>query len=470
MDQGVSGSHSSADGSFARRARDGIEALLGGLRKQGLIANLLRGGGGIFVVQMLAALTAFGLHVLLARLLGPEQFGFYNYVFAWGLVLIPFARMGLDFVVVRYGAKYITQQQWGKLRGLYRSSYLLAAVFGLTAGAAMALCAALLGGRMSGALRLTFWIGALWVPLCCVSVIGRASLQSLGHAVIGFTCHLLAPKFLLLGLLALTVWGLRLSLAAPQAMGLHAASYPIAVLVAILWFRRCYARETEQEGASYEVKLWLLTGAPLMLSVAFRMVSIRASVLMTGALLDTTSAGFYSAAGRFTRFLGFGLIAINGALAPIIARLHAEGRHGKLQQMLSVAVAASFALILPMAAALAVGGPWLLGIYGQEFRVAYPAMLILIGGQVGRVMAGSAGFLLMMTGQHNYVPLFMIGGGLASVALNALLIPPLGMSGAALAAALSTILWSSGMAIFGKLRLGLDPSFMSIPHLWRGRR
>ena len=39
--------------------------------------------------------------VLLARFLGAEVYGFFNYGLYWYLIFIPFAALGLDFVLIR---------------------------------------------------------------------------------------------------------------------------------------------------------------------------------------------------------------------------------------------------------------------------------------------------------------------------------------------------------------------------------
>jgi O-antigen/teichoic acid export membrane protein len=67
-----------------------LTRLFEGLSGDSLGAILVRGASGTLVVKVLGAVLMFGLQILLARLLGGEQFGIYVYVLTWvnALVLV----------------------------------------------------------------------------------------------------------------------------------------------------------------------------------------------------------------------------------------------------------------------------------------------------------------------------------------------------------------------------------------------
>jgi O-antigen/teichoic acid export membrane protein len=98
---------------------------------------------------------------------------------------------------------------------------------------------------------------------------------------------------------------------------------------------------------------------------------------------------------------------------------------------------ATAAVGLLVGAVLIVAGPWLLGLFGPEFVAGYPALVVLVVGQVVNAATGSVGVVLGMTGHAGR--LFVNAGltAVLTVVLNILLIPQLGIVGSALATSIS---------------------------------
>ncbi|NND50416.1 MAG: hypothetical protein HKN60_09220, partial [Rhizobiales bacterium] len=104
---------------------------------------------------------------------------------------------------------------------------------------------------------------------------------------------------------------------------------------------------------------------------------------------------------------------------------------------------------------LALGWP-LLWLFGEDFTAAYPVMFILVIGLLARAAVGPIEYMLSMLGHE-----CACAGGLglaaaANLALNLILIPALGLIGAAVATASSTVLAAGVLYMIAKKRLGLS--------------
>ena len=84
------------------------------------ILTVAKGGGITFVGKLFLAGARFVTAVLLARLLGAEQYGLYNLALSTGTLASGLALLGLDDAVLRYVAISTGRQDdarsWGTLQ------------------------------------------------------------------------------------------------------------------------------------------------------------------------------------------------------------------------------------------------------------------------------------------------------------------------------------------------------------------
>ena len=97
-------------------------------------------------------------------------------------------------------------------------------------------------------------------------------------------------------------------------------------------------------------------------------------------------------------------------------------------------------------------------VFGADYRIASTALQILIMGQAINVMFGSVGTILNMTGLENLAMRGMVIAIVINLGLDVLLIPLLGLSGAALASALTITIWNAILRYYVKDRLGIESS------------
>lgn len=76
------------------------------------------------------------------------------------------------------------------------------------------------------------------------------------------------------------------------------------------------------------------------------------------------------------------------------------------------------------------------------------------------MFCGSVGFLMTMTGHEREAARVVAGAALANVALNAALVPPFGLSGAAVATAVSLVGWNAVLLTRARTRLGIVPTVL----------
>ncbi|MFT5718160.1 MAG: O-antigen/teichoic acid export membrane protein, partial [Oleiphilaceae bacterium] len=80
---------------------------------------------------------------------------------------------------------------------------------------------------------------------------------------------------------------------------------------------------------------------------------------------------------------------------------------------------------------------WLMSFFGEEFRVASTALVILALGQFVNIATGSVGYLLSMTGLERKVRDNAFFSAIIGVTLGFVLIPIYGLLGASVATAIA---------------------------------
>ena len=76
-------------------------------------------------------------------------------------------------------------------------------------------------------------------------------------------------------------------------------------------------------------------------------------------------------------------------------------------------------------------------------------------------MAGAAGFLMTMTGQHREAARIFFAALVLNVILNLVLIPSFGAAGAASATAISKLAWNVALTAYTIVFLGLNPTLFA---------
>ena len=206
---------------------------------------------------------------------------------------------------------------------------------------------------------------------------------------------------------------------------------------------------------------WVAASLPLLIIGVTQELLNQLEIILLGWLADARSAGLFSAASRLASLMPFALVALGVVSAPMIASAYHRADFAEMNRIAGLAarIALGFAAIAGLG--LVVAGRFLLGIFGREFVQAYPALLILLVGGVINAFTGVVAYLLTLTGRERFALLIFVGALAISLILNFLLIPRLGIEGAALASTSALSAWNLFMAISVRRLIGVDATALA---------
>lgn len=408
----------------------------GGSGSSANVDRMARGGGLNLLGAVLQQGCLFAIVAFLAHSLGKEDVGRYAVCFGLFSLLALLAMAGFRAGLTRYTAMHLADNDPSRARGTLRLG------LGVTTGASFLLGAllALLAPQVAGVMNdPSLEVGIRWVALALPAhAISEAALAATqgwrsqrAYTVIGRIFDP-AARLVLTVLLVLLGTGYAGAVAA-----IAAAAWATAALALIALARR--VRGIPRAPAVYQIREVFTFSMVSWVAALAATGLIWAGTLMLGALTDPGQVGVYNVATRLVGLAVFVLPPITATFSPHMAHLHHVGDRAEAARAFGNATRWSLLLSMPAFVMLIVFPGPLLQLFGPEFVDGAVVTIVLACGQLVAAAVGPSGVVLNMSGR---VGLSLLDNGLilvANIALNFLLIPSMGILGAALAWSISLI-------------------------------
>ena len=402
-------------------------------RIEGHLREVLMHASAAFAMKVVAAVLSFGLSVVLARLLGAEDTGYYYLIFTIVTIAAGVARSGVDRAGLRYVAASKAADRPADISSVYRFSVLLVSGIGITATVAVLASSNVLAVRVFSAAN----IGPLLaiaafaiVPIALFNLHAELlkGLKRTGAAIAVQSAWL--PALTLIGVAATVPrFGL---LGAVTAMMLASL---MTLIIAALYWRRSSPRVKGK--GTLEIGELVRASRPLFWVGIFQLAIAHSATIVLGIFQDAAEIGRFAVASRTAALISFVLFAVNSIAAPKFAELYRQKRLADLQTTAVHSVALMTFMALPLLLLFVVAPGPIMSIFGPDFASGALVLVVLAIGQFVNVVTGSVGYLLAMTGHGK--PLrntLAVSAGL-HVALCLAVAPHFGAVGTAIAMALT---------------------------------
>ncbi|NOT05859.1 MAG: oligosaccharide flippase family protein [Anaerolineales bacterium] len=381
--------------------------------------------------------------VLLARVLGPAEYGVYSYVYALISLLAVPSEFGLPILVVRETARGMAREDYATVQGIWRWAGWLTIVISLGLISLTGIAIWFFKEPLAGRRLETFLWALMLVPLIALGNLRGAALRGLQKVFAGQL-----PEFLFRpGLLVLLLGGVIFlgsgSLTAPQAMLLYTIASALAFGAGAWLLWRTIPIKVHSSVPRFESRTWLLSAVPLAFIGGMQLINQQASILLQGFFITDAEIGIFRVAIQVSQLASFGLVAINMVVAPRFAALHTQGNKAQMQRLVTTSARVILIFTLLITTVFVVlGQPFLRLFFGPEYETAYLSLIILMAGQLINSGMGSVGVLLNMTGYEQETAKGMVLAAFLNITLNLLLIPVWGIVGSSLASSISLMVWN----------------------------
>jgi O-antigen/teichoic acid export membrane protein len=419
------------------------------------------GAVAIFLTQASATLFRYGFGVLSARVGGVRNFGLFAYGWSWIQLLMPVAVIGFSVSVIRFIPSYVHSGSWAKLYGLIRrSTQTVLAASLITAAAAIVFGFAV---HLSHGREAALFVSFCMLPLIALVNLNMQLVRASQSVLLAYGVGLLLPGVLSVAFTVAFVL-VHHHLTGVEMLLLTGAAYAVTLPVQRLSLRavfreaftsRRHSKRRHWVRPEYETRLWIGVSMTLFLYLMMMATSNNLDLVLVGTLKSPYQAGLYGAADRLAVLASFIFTAVSGIVGPLFSAANARGDKAEMQRVVRTGVRWSFwsacIMIIPL---MAFPGT-ILGLYGHHFPAAATVLRILAVGAFVASVTGPVGTLLALAGYQKQVAHASGAALFIAVALEASLIPLIGVNGAAIGDATSTIVWNVWLYIQVRRKLGI---------------
>ena len=432
-----------------------IVAVIQGWRADGSDRSVAqRVAGAAFLIRVASAAIIYLSQILLARWMGRFEFGIYVYVWAWVGFLGMLSPLGVAYSAQRFIPEYRTLRDDDRLRGFLLGSRWLCLTLGLIAGALMAGTVTLFADRIAAYYFYPFMIASLVLPIFAVSCAQDSIARAFNWIDLALIPAFIVHPLLIIAAMA-AIHFLDMPVTALYALAAASAGFWLVVLAQVVLLGRRLRREIASGRRHYEVAEWLKTSLPIFLVDSFFILLTYVDILVLQIFVGPAEVAVYYAATKTLVLISFVYFAVAAASAHRFSQYHVAGEKEKLARFVSDTIRWTFWPSLALAIGLLAIGEPLLSLFGPGFEDGYPLIFILVVGLLARASVGPSERLLNMVGQQSVCAFIYACAFVTNLVLCLVLIPRLGILGAACSTATAVVVESTLLFVITKRRLGL---------------
>ena len=395
------------------------------------LLGLVKGGGITLFGKMYTNASRLGIAFFLARYLGAEQYGLYQLALNSITLVSGIALLGLDIALVRFVAIAAGRKDDKNLWGILQIGIGIPSIISVFTGVGLFALSYPIAEHIFSDLRLAplLQIAGLVIPTITLSDVLVGAIRGFKNMHYPVIAQFIAqPTFRLVATIILAFSGLD----AFRAVLIFGASDLIATLLLVHYLNKLFPIRRSLRSAIYDAKEIFSYAIPDWLAGMMDRFRQNIQALLIGSLNTIAGVGVFAVANQINILGNDFYTSINISARPLIAELHDQKENSQLERVYQMATKWSLAVNLPLFLLIVLFPIELLSIFGESFTQGSTALVILAAANIVNVGTGMCGTILNMTGYtklklaNNLISLIL------SLIINFLLIPPMGIIGAAI--------------------------------------
>ncbi|HDD56464.1 MAG TPA: flippase [Nitrososphaeria archaeon] len=336
-------------------------------------------GYGLFIGNTLSTLILAIGSIVIARLLGSENYGVYSLSFIIPSMLVLFTSLGIDQSLIKYVSEYSSKKLYSSIRGMFQASLLFKLVVGATTTIMIYLLAEPLASNllnrpyMSSLIKISSLLilfQALYT-LCSNFFIGFGK-ASMAGALATLQALVKVSLIIVLLILGFQTWG---------AVFGHVFGYVVAAIIGLfistlmIRGKKGFNEHRPVPQISF-IKPLISYGLPLYASTIFTVMAQQYNNLVLARYASNAQVGSYMAAMNLSMIIMLVSTPIATILYPSFSKIEVIGRD-RLARAFELAVRYSILLIAPTAIFVsAFSENLVIIVYGKTFTSAIPYLFL----------------------------------------------------------------------------------------------
>ncbi len=417
-----------------------------------------------FVFKIGSTLLQFLFILLLSRALKADGMGKYSYCLNIILIASILGNLGIDKALLRFIPVYSADNYWKRARRVFSMGSLVSLTAGLTVSVLLWFLSdwifeALEREALGEYLR---WFIISVVPLAFIANLTE-SFKGLKMITTSLMLRSLVPVIGILGVFFIVPdWGL---------LGIIWTYDFAVVLIALggllMWYfgseklKRPSAKTTDTFGLNHLFK----SSIPLYGLAIFHQINVSVPIILLGVWVTDDKTGQFFNAQKVAMMTSLFLIAFNTILASKVGHFFAKGQVFTLEKTVQKATFLVSILAAPLFVFLFIFSNFTMSLFGDDFTEGGILLRVLLLGKFVNVMLGPVGLLLIIGGREKLMRNTAMFSSIIIISVNLILLPRIGVMGAAIASSVADIAQNLLAAYF----VFREFKVITIPKLFRSR-
>lgn len=378
----------------------------------------------IIVCKAIQAVLNFVVTLLSARYLGPSNYGLISYAASVTAFFVPFAQLGLNNIIVQEVINAPDEE--GEILGT-------SILYSIGSSFVSIICAGVItyflniGETDTLLVTLLYSISLIFQCTEMIQYWYQAKLLSKYTSIISLISYIMvsAYKISLLALRKSVYW--------------FAVSYSIDFAIISIGLIIIYFKLNGSKFKSSKERFFRLFNKSKYYIIPGLMVTIftHTDRIMLKQMIDNAAAGYYSAAVSCAGITGFVINAIIDSFRPPIFEANKTNQDRFEKNVITLYSTVIYFCLIQSILTVAFSGFIVRIIYGEAYLTAVPALRIVTWYVTFACLGTVRNIWMLAKNRQDVLWIINVSGALANVILNFLLIPIMGINGAALASLVS---------------------------------
>lgn len=418
-------------------------------------SEILTGSAWALCARVIATGLGFVFSIFVARLYGAEIVGIVAVINSFLILATTFTVMGTQTSILRLIPEHLAKYSATSAFKIYRKTQYLVITSSIIMGFIFFFADDIIANKIFLKPKLSIYIGVV-----SFFIIFRSIMLLVSQAIRGFRMIKIYALMQFIPQLINLVFLILISLLCPcQGTPIYAIlSGPFMTsiigcyIMEIIFKKRMHPTDNVHFTSSRDI---LAISLPMLMTSTMTFLISQAGVIMLGMFRAESEVGYYAIATKMAMLTTFIFSAVTSMAGPKFSELFYGNKMGELFQVARKAAKLIFFTSTPILLCLLIFGKAILSIvFGNDFAIAYSALVFLVIGQFFNAISGSAGIFMNMTGNQNALKNIMLITACLNLILNCCLIPYYGIKGAAIAVMISLILWNIITVVYIKRKYG----------------
>lgn len=416
--------------------------------------ELIKGASSTFLLKVVGLLVGYGLAIFITNKFGAFVFGQYVTALLIVEILGIISRLGIDTALVRFISRYVHKGASRLINKLFFKSIAIVTLSAVIFNLLLLFFSDYVADFMNLDEEYLLIVSFSFIPLVLFHMNTQAIRGLKKMMSFSFLNNVAITLFTFIIIIVLVAFSFS------EKLPIYAYVMSVFVMTIssyFLWFyHRSKIDDSEHNNSESELstKALFKVSVPLLLGQSMMLIMGKVDLFMLANMTSSDQVGIYNIALKLSMLAYMGLMAVNSIAAPKFSEIHSSGNVDALKKIVQQSTKTIFWVTLPVIILFLAFPKSILSVFGEEFKLAAMALIILSVSKMFSAISGSVGTFLQMVGKQNVFQNILIFTAIINIALNYVLIPSYGIDGAAFASALSGVIWNVLMIIYIKKNFG----------------